>query len=103
MVFLRASFSSLSALEALAVGLFLSADSGSLHAGQRLAKPGLPGRSSNSSEQTAQILMGKAIDIHDNADEFFRVSRGGVVRMDVEWGRRIKKRIPKCYLLKVRG
>jgi hypothetical protein len=33
--------------------------SGSLHAGQRLAKPGLSGFSSNSFEQTAQILMGE--------------------------------------------
>jgi hypothetical protein len=39
--------------------------------GQRLAKPGLPGRSSNSSEQMTQILTGKAIDIHDNAEEIF--------------------------------
>ncbi len=32
--------------------------SSSLHDGQRLAKPGLPGFSSNSSPQTAQVLMG---------------------------------------------
>ena len=38
-----------------------SADSGSLQAGQRLAKPGLPGFNSNSSEHTAQTLMGNAI------------------------------------------
>ena len=37
--------------------------SGALQAGQRLAKPGLPGFSSNSSEQTAHTLMGKAISI----------------------------------------
>src|ERR1700733_13837700 len=40
--------------------------SGVLQAGQRLAKPGLSGFSSNSSEQTAQTLMGKAMEVHDN-------------------------------------
>jgi hypothetical protein len=35
--------------------------SGSLHAGQRLAKPGLPGLNSNSSEQTTQTFIGNAI------------------------------------------
>jgi hypothetical protein len=35
--------------------------SGELHAGQRLAKPGLSGFNSNSSAQTAQIFVGKAI------------------------------------------
>jgi hypothetical protein len=34
-----------------------------LQAGQRLAKPGLSGLSSNSSEQTAQIRRGKAIPL----------------------------------------
>ncbi len=34
-----------------------SVDSSSLHEGQRLAKPGLPGFSSNSSPQTTQVLM----------------------------------------------
>jgi hypothetical protein len=43
-----------------------AAASGSLHAGQRLAKPGLSGLSSNSSEQTTQTLMGSAIGIHFN-------------------------------------
>jgi len=38
-----------------------SVASGSLHSGQRLAKPGLPGFSSNSSEQTTHTLIGKAI------------------------------------------
>jgi len=37
--------------------------SGSLHSGQRLAKPGLSGFSSNSSEQTAQTRVGNAIQI----------------------------------------
>jgi hypothetical protein len=35
--------------------------SGVLHWGQRSAKPGLSGFSSNSSSHTLQILMGKAI------------------------------------------
>src|SRR6202047_4480365 len=35
--------------------------SGSPHAGQRLAKPGLSGFSSNSTEQTAHTLIGNAI------------------------------------------
>ena len=33
-------------------------DSSSLQSGQRLAKPGLPGLSSNSSPHTTQVLMG---------------------------------------------
>ena len=37
----------------------------SVHWGQRLAKPGLSGFSSNSSEQTTQVLIGKAIPVHD--------------------------------------
>ena len=37
-------------------------DSSSLHSGQRLAKPGLPGLSSNSSPQTTQVLIGYAIN-----------------------------------------
>ena len=41
-----------------------SALSGSLQDGQRLANPGLPGRNSNSSPQTAQVLMGK--DMRNN-------------------------------------
>jgi hypothetical protein len=36
-------------------------DSSSVHWGQRLAKPGLSGLSSNSSLQMAQILIGKGI------------------------------------------
>src|ERR1700733_111801 len=40
----------------------VSVSSGSLHEGQRLAKPGLPGRSSNSSWQTTQVRIGKGID-----------------------------------------
>jgi hypothetical protein len=38
-----------------------SVDSAVLHCGQRFANPGLSGFSSNSSWQTAQILIGKAI------------------------------------------
>src|ERR1017187_5959232 len=37
--------------------------SGSLQAGQRLAKPGLPGFSSNSSEHTAQTRTGNTITL----------------------------------------
>jgi hypothetical protein len=72
MVLRLSSFNSLSALRAaasrrcLAVG---SADSGALHAGQRLAKPGLSGRNSNSSEHMTQVLIGSAIRIHDNAGD----------------------------------
>jgi len=35
--------------------------SSSLHDGQRLAKPGFPGLSSNSSPHTTQVLIGNAI------------------------------------------
>lgn len=38
-----------------------SVASGAEHSGQRLAKPGLSGLSSNSSEQTAQVRRGKAM------------------------------------------
>lgn len=38
-------------------------DSSSLQAGQRLANPGFPGFNSNSSEQTAQTLIGNPIQI----------------------------------------
>jgi len=68
-----ASFISLSALRATASKWSFSAgsvDSGSLHEGQRLAKPGLSGLSSNSSEQMTQVLIGKAIHNNDNADDF---------------------------------
>ena len=61
----RASLASLSILRCVASlrGPFPdSAGSSTLHSGQRLAKPGLPGFSSNSSEQTTQVLTGKAID-----------------------------------------
>src|ERR1700760_4013060 len=54
----RASFISLFALSWSGL---VPSSSGSLHAGQRLAKPGLSGLSSNSSEQTTQTLMGNAM------------------------------------------
>lgn len=38
-----------------------SDDSGSLQEGHRLANPGLPGRNSNSSPQTTQVLIGNAM------------------------------------------
>jgi len=46
--------------------------------GQRLAKPGLPGRSSNSSPQTTQVLIGNAIYSYGNpaAAEFSSVRPG---------------------------
>jgi len=64
MAFLRSSLASAAALRSSALmrdfstGLDASA---SLHSGQRLAKPGLSGFSSNSSPQTAQTRMGKLI------------------------------------------
>src|SRR5579872_139766 len=57
----RAALSSVSPLARLELGL--SDSSGSLHAGQRLAKPGLPGFSSNSSPQTAQVRIGNGMEI----------------------------------------
>jgi hypothetical protein len=64
----RASLSSLFALrESASPARFPPLlDSGSLHAGQRLAKPGLSGFSSNSSEQTTQVLMGKDIPLYSD-------------------------------------
>lgn len=59
MVLRRASFSSLSAL--VRPERSLSSSSGSLQDGQRLAKPGLSGRSSNSSPHATQVRIGKPI------------------------------------------
>ena len=56
----RAAFAPLSVLRT-SVDFDFSSDSSSLQAGQRLAKPGLPGFNSNSSPQTAQTLMGNAM------------------------------------------
>lgn len=64
MALLRASLASFRVLRSSASTLCLAVGSdfsGSLQDGQRLAKPGLPGFSSNSSEQTTQTLIGKAI------------------------------------------
>jgi hypothetical protein len=61
---LRASFASFKVLRSSASILCLAGEeaaSPALQAGQRLAKPGLSGFSSNSSEQTAQIRRGNAI------------------------------------------
>jgi hypothetical protein len=61
---LRASFVSFTVLRSSASMLRLAEGEtafSTLQAGQRLAKPGLSGLSSNSSEQTAQIRRGKAI------------------------------------------
>lgn len=67
MAWRRASFASLSTLRwsASVAGFDLgSAASSSLHDGQRLANPGLPGFSSNSSPQATQILIGYGIAEH---------------------------------------
>jgi hypothetical protein len=64
MACLLAAFASLSFLRSSASMWRLvtgSVDSSVLHSGQRLAKPGLSGFSSNSSEQMAQTLIGKGI------------------------------------------
>jgi hypothetical protein len=64
MACLLAAFASLSFLRSSASMWRLvtgSTDSSVLHSGQRLAKPGLSGFNSNSSEQMAQTLIGKGI------------------------------------------
>jgi hypothetical protein len=64
MACLLAAFASVSFLRSSASMRRLvtgSIDSSVLHSGQRLAKPGLSGLSSNSSEQMAQTLIGKGI------------------------------------------
>ena len=64
MAWRRASFASRVVLRStVSIGVFPVGpiSSGSLHWGQRLAKPGLSGLSSNSSEQMTQTLIGKAI------------------------------------------
>ena len=64
MACLRASFTSLADLRSSASMLrwdLGASDSGVLHSGHRLAKPGLSGFSSNSSPQTVQVLIGNAI------------------------------------------
>jgi len=58
----RAAFSSGSLLDRLPLEPPSSA-SGSLHAGQRLAKPGFSGLSSNSSPQTTQVRIGNGIAV----------------------------------------
>ncbi len=63
---LRSSFASFRVLRSSASMPFFAvgpADSDSLQLGQRLAKPGLSGFNSNSSEQTAQTRMGNAMQI----------------------------------------
>ena len=58
------------------------AASGSLHSGQRLAKPGLSGLSSNSSEQMAQVRMGKGMGMSPGAGRarFWMLAVSGMVR-----------------------
>lgn len=73
MAFLRASFASFTLWRSSASMLRFALDcvsSDSLQAGQRLAKPGLSGFSSNSSEQTAQTRIGKAIQQYDKTTWF---------------------------------
>jgi hypothetical protein len=62
-----AAFNSLAALRSSASTWPPGAESrasGTLHAGHRLAKPGLSGFSSNSSEQMTQVLTGNDIFLH---------------------------------------
>jgi hypothetical protein len=64
MAFLRSSLASAAALRSSALMRDFSTGpvaSGSLQSGQRFAKPGLSGFSSNSSPQTAQTRMGNAM------------------------------------------
>ena len=66
MACLRASFASIKVFRSSASTLRFvvsSAGFGSLQAGHRLAKPGLSGLSSNSSEQTTQTRTGNAMPI----------------------------------------
>lgn len=68
MAFLRAALISVALLSSSASTpplMVVPMGSGALHSGQRLAKPGLSGFSSNSSPHTTQILMGKGI-FHSN-------------------------------------
>src|SRR5580698_5349343 len=58
----RAAFAPLSVFRTSVDFDFVS-DSSSLHAGHRLANPGFPGFNSNSSEQTAQTLIGNPMQI----------------------------------------
>src|ERR1700722_18692138 len=69
----RASFASFTLWRSSASLLGFAVDSepsDSLQAGQRLAKPGLSGFSSNSSEQTAQTRIGKVIQQYDKTTRF---------------------------------
>ena|SRR5208283_4122289 len=67
----RAASTSFWALTSSAVKWRLGAgsvDSWAVHSGQRLAKPGLSGFSSNSWEQMTQVLIGNAIAINDKTE-----------------------------------
>jgi hypothetical protein len=63
MAFRRSAFASPMRSKGSVLGSEPSVTSGSLQAGQRLAKPGLSGFSSNSSEQITQILIGNGIPL----------------------------------------
>jgi len=56
----------------------VSVDSGSQHCGHRFAKPGLPGLSSNSSEQTTQTLIGNVIGIYGKGTSLAKKEAAGV-------------------------
>jgi len=80
---LRASFASFNVLRSSASMLRLAAGESApsaLQAGQRLAKPGLSGLSSNSSEQTAHIRTGKAIRLTFYKERELRGGGGFQVR-----------------------
>lgn len=73
----RAALASLSVFRSIASRVGLAGDSAgsALQSGHRLAKPGLSGFNSNSSEQTTQTLMGKTIGTRDRVIlNFFIIS-----------------------------
>jgi len=89
MACLLAAFASLSFLRSSAsMWRFVtgSVDSSVLHSGQRLAKPGLSGFSSNSSEQMAQTLIGKGIIPMIKRPRFYCALRGRRSLRDVYTG-----------------
>src|SRR5258707_4030862 len=70
----RASLASVRLLRSSASMIFFLVESSlsdSLQAGQRLAKPGLSGFSSNSSEQTAQTRIGNDIYLYGKPTLFY--------------------------------
>jgi hypothetical protein len=101
MACLLAAFASLSFLRSSASMLRLvtgSTDSSVLHSGQRLAKPGLSGFNSNSSEQMAQTLIGKGIIsmIKPTSWDVYRFARPPNGRQKI-FHRDQRERQPKGY------